>query len=264
MSCMDSEIGKLITLYEFDALSDDDKRKFETHLLSCNHCFRSLYGMSPVVERMREHPEQFMPAVAEREPLWATTKKRFGASVSDWFEAVGRIPALVRIALPVAVTVTVLLFLIIPAEPHLSDLARIEPVPYRPMQMKAGALTTEADRLFEQGMALYTQEDYANAARKLALAVQRDSTDASFHFYSGLCYLLSGGVDVAIAHFQRAIALGGDSVLERAYWYLGNAWLLKGKRDSALEAFRKVAEMEGDYEWEAEEVVGKIEKLSQP
>jgi len=75
----------------------------------------------------------------------------------------------------------------------------------------------------------------------------------------GLCYLLSNHVDPTIEHLQRTIALGGNSVLEKAYWYLGNAWLLKEDRAHVLETFRKVVEMEGDYQWEAKEIVAKIE-----
>lgn len=148
------------------------------------------------------------------------------------------------------------------AQPQPADLARLEPVPYRPLQTKASAFAQESDRLFEEGMAAYVQKNYAGAVQKLTLAARQDSTNAGFHFYLGLCYLLSDSVDPAIAHFQRAIALGGDSILEKAYWYLGNARLLKGERDAALESFRKVVEMEGDYQWEAEELIGKIEGLS--
>lgn len=267
MTCTAPEIGKLITLYEFDQLSDNDKRKFEAHLLSCDYCFQSLYALSPVVERMREDPERFLPAVEEREPaapvwVWVKLKNKIVGVISDGWEAIGRIPFPVRIAIPATATAIVLLLFLLRPAAQLSDFAHIEPVPYRSLQVKSGAAISDAERLFEEGMRSYVQKDYSNAIAKLALAVRQDSTNASFHFYLGLCYLLSESIDPAIAHFQRAIALGGNSVLEKAYWYLGNAWLLKGERVRALEAFRRVLEMEGDYEWEAEEMIGKIEKLS--
>ncbi len=211
---------------------------------------------------MRENPQSFVAAVEELAPRRMTLKEKIGAFFSDWIDTLGRIPAFVRIAIPAAVAVGVLLLVLIRPAAQLADLVRLEPVPYRSLQTKAGTLTKEADRLFEEGMAAYVQKNYAGAVQKLALAAQQDSTNAGFHFYLGLCYLLSDSVDLAIAHFQRAIALGGDSILEKAYWYLGNAWLLKGEREAALETFRKVVEIEGDYQWEAEEIIGKIEGLS--
>lgn len=262
MSCIDPNVGKLITLYEFGELSGEDKRKFETHLLSCDYCFQSLYALSPVVERMRENPERFLAEAKKSKPSWIKLKEQIIALTSDWIETIGRVPAFVQIAIPTAVAVGVLLLVFIRPAAQLADLARLEPVPYRSLQTKAGALPKEADRLFEEGMTAYVQKNYTGAIDKLALAVRQDSTNAGFHFYSGLCYLLSDSVDLAIAHFQRAIALGGGAVLEKAYWYLGNAWLRKGERNAALEAFRKVVEMEGDYQWEAQEIIGKIEELS--
>ncbi len=262
MRCKDREIGKLITLYEFGALSNGDKKKFEAHLLSCDYCFQNLYALSPAIERMLENPERFLAVLAEHEPIGMTLKEKIVAVTSEWIEALGRIPAFVRIAVPTAAAVVVLLLVLIRPDAQLADLARIEPVPYQPLQTKAGAFTKEADRLFEEGMAAYVQKNYANAVQKLALAAQQDSMNAGFHFYLGLCYLLSDSVDLTIAYLQQAIALGGNSVLEKAYWYLGNAWLLKGERDAALEAFRKVVEMEGDYQWEAQEIITKIERLA--
>ncbi|MFQ5632487.1 MAG: tetratricopeptide repeat protein, partial [bacterium] len=244
MNCTEPDIGKLITLYEFDALSGDERRKFESHLLSCDECFQSLYTLSPVVERMRENPERFLPALQKGDSIWAALKEKIVAVARDCKKAIGRMPVPARIAVPATAAITALLFLFWPV-PHLSDLASIEPVPYRPLQVRGGALTGEAVRLFEEGMATYAQNDYAAAAEKLALAVRQDSTNASFHFYLGLCYLLSDSVHSAIEHFQQAIALDGNAVLEKTYWYLGNAWLLKGEREKALEVLRKMVEMEG-------------------
>jgi len=255
MDCTDPKIGELITLYEFDELARDDRRKFEAHLLSCDYCFQNLYALSPVIKRMRGNPRLFL-SILKREPFWRKIKQKIAALMPAI-----RIQRRGWIAIP-ATAIVVLYFLLLRPAPELSDLAHLEPVPYRALQIKSGATTTAAERFFEAGMAAYVQKDYAGAIEQLALAARQDSTNASFHFYLGLCYLLSNHVDPAIEHLQRTIALGGNSVLEKAHWYLGNAWLLKEDRAQALAAFRKVVEMEGDYRWEAEEIIGKIERLS--
>jgi len=252
MNCSDPKIGELITLYEFDGLARDDRRKFEAHLLSCDYCFQNLYALSPVIERMRGNPRLFLSTL-KREPFWREIKQKIAAIMPAI-----RIQRRGWIAIP-ATAIVVLCFLLLRPAPELSDLAHIEPAPYRSLQIKSGAATTAAERFFEAGMAAYVQKDYAGAIKQLALAARQDSTNVIFHFYLGLCYLLSNHVEPAIEHLQRTIALGGNAVLEKAYWYLGNAWLLQEDRAHALEAFQKVADMEGDFQWEAKEIITKIE-----
>ena len=256
MNCSDPKIGELIILYEFEALSGDDKRKFETHLLSCDYCFESLYELAPAMERLRKNPARFLPALA---PRTIKRKALFDGIITAIREFLRPLPPLVRFAIP-AVAVA-LFFLFIRPTTELSDLARLEPLPYRSLQIKSGAATTATERFFEAGMTAYVQKDYAGAIGQLAFAARQDSTNASFHFYLGLCYLLSNQVEPAIEHLQRTIALGGNSVLEKTYWYLGNAWLLQEDRVHALAAFQKVTELEGDYQWEAKAIMDKIEKL---
>jgi len=260
MKCTTPKIGKLSLLYHFDQLSDEERKRFEAHLLECDHCFQETYAFGPVIETMRKDPEPFLAALAKKKPARIPARKPRREFYIGLVEAIGRIPG--RIAIPVAAIAMVLLFLLLRPNAELSDLALIEPVPYHSLQVKSGAEVTDAERLFEEGMAAYVQKDYADAIEKLAVAVNQDSTNAGFHFYLGLCYLLAQNIDPAIAHLQRAVALGGNSVLEKTCWYLGNAWLLKNDRAQALAAFRKVMEIEGDYQWEAEAIIGKIEKLS--
>jgi len=262
MKCIAPKIGKLSLLYHFDQLSNEERKRFEAHLLECDHCFQETYVLGSVTEKMQKDPEPFLAALAKKKPTRVPAIKQRREFHIGLVEAIGRIPALVRIAIPVAAAM-VLLFLLIRPTAELSDLALIEPVPYRSLQIKSGAEATDAERLFEEGMAAYVQKDYASSIEKLVLAIRHDSTNAGFHFYLGLCYLLSDSVDLAIEHLQKTITLDGNPVLEKAYWYLGNAWLLKEDRAQALAAFRKVVEMEGDYEWEAQEIIGKIEKLPQ-
>jgi len=252
MKCINPEFGELITLYEFDKLSREDKRKFEAHLLSCDDCFQNYYELAPVIERIRENPAHFLPALTPK-PWWIRFKESLPRIRFEfnW-----------RYVIPAAAAI-VLFFLLIRPAAELSDLARIEPAPFRSLQVKSGAAASEAEKLFDAGMAAYVEKNYAGAIAKLTAAVQQDSANASFHFYLGLSYLLSHQVDPAIIYFRKTIALGGNSVLEKAYWYLGNAWLLKENRGQALQAFQKVVELEGDYQWEAKEILAKIRVVAE-
>jgi len=249
-SCLSFDDLKSYAEGHFDAIQ-------QNHVMTCSHC-RTL------VQLFKEHLEAKPPTIMETLLAW---RKTISAKIREqwqglWGEGLWAIPRPVLIGISLAFVVA-LFFLLLPhQEKTLAELASIEAVPYQALQIRSGASTGEAERLFEEGMAFYVQKDYSSAITKLALAAQQDSANAGFHFYLGLCYLLADRVDPAIAHLQRTTALGGNSVLEKAYWYLGNAWLLKGERDFAFRAFRKVVEMEGDYQWEAQEIIGKIERLS--
>ena len=54
MSCTDQGIGELIGGYELGLLSDQEKERFEEHLLECQYCFESLYKTAPIAQLIRE------------------------------------------------------------------------------------------------------------------------------------------------------------------------------------------------------------------
>jgi len=54
MTCTNQKTGKLIGGYELGLLSKVEKRRFETHLQDCDHCFQSLYQTAPLAILMRE------------------------------------------------------------------------------------------------------------------------------------------------------------------------------------------------------------------
>lgn len=263
MECIKPEIGNLITLYEFNELSDKQKQEFEEHLLECDYCFQSLYSLAPVVEKMREKPGLFLARFRQRDSVWEKLKKMFLEFTRETIEFFLSIPAIVKILFPVVAAAVVLLLVFLQTSDNLSDLARVEPVPYHPLKIRGEILTGDVNQLFEDGMQAYTQGNYSEAIKKLELAIHQDSNDVKLHFYSGLCYLLLDKVDPAIKHLQRTIDSGDNIFQEKAYWYLGNAWLLKQNAKSALTKFEKVTELEGDYEWRAREMIEKIKKHGQ-
>jgi len=52
MACTDPELGKLIGSYELNLLSDEERKRFEDHVVACDECVKDLYRMAPVVQRM--------------------------------------------------------------------------------------------------------------------------------------------------------------------------------------------------------------------
>lgn len=52
MACTDPELGKLIGSYELGLLSDEERKRFEDHVLTCDECVKDLYRMAPVAQGM--------------------------------------------------------------------------------------------------------------------------------------------------------------------------------------------------------------------
>ncbi len=264
MKCINPAIGKLISRYEFGQLSEEERIAFESHILDCDYCFQSLYEMAPVVELMRQNPQLFIKALTAEEGA------SIGAKVGGiWSELWSRIrKAFAPIPKPVWLTAPIVAVALMVTAIHLtapaknySELARIEPLPYIPIAMRAGEAPAESERLFQRGMKFYAVEKYPEAIGELSLVVMKEPNNAEAHFYLGLCYLLSHQADSAIVRLEKAIEHGGDTFLEKGHWYLGNAYLLQGEGGKALAEFDKVVELAGDYEWEAREIMKEIEEI---
>jgi len=264
MKCIDPDTGKLISLYEFNQLTEEEKKTFEIHLLHCDFCFQSLYEMSPVVDLMRENPQLFLSAL-RFEKRRALGAKVYGAWSELWSrlrKAFAPLPKPVWAIAPIAAIAMILVAVLITRPTrHYSDLARIEPLPYIPIAMRAGEVRDESEKLFKQGMELYEAGKYVEAIGELSLVIEKDPRSAEAHFYLGLCHLLSYMPDSAIVHLEKAVRLGGGSFAEKCHWYLGNALLLEEDGARALEEFKQVAAIEGDYEWLARDVIAEIEKV---
>ena len=54
MSCTNKDIGELIGSYELGLLSEEERRKFENHLVECEFCFQSLYEAAPITNLVRD------------------------------------------------------------------------------------------------------------------------------------------------------------------------------------------------------------------
>lgn len=52
MACTDPELGKLIGSYELNLLSDEERKRFEDHVVACDECVKELYRMAPVAQGM--------------------------------------------------------------------------------------------------------------------------------------------------------------------------------------------------------------------
>lgn len=112
--CKDNEMSRLLHAYELGMIADDDKDRFEAHLLECDVCFN--------------HVKEFLPrgallsASPEIKKLLETSDRESTAAVSMWQRLRRSLwPDAVPPVLKPAVLLTVLLLMLYPAYLGLFD-----------------------------------------------------------------------------------------------------------------------------------------------
>jgi len=260
MKCTDERIGKLIALYEFDQLSDDQKKIFENHIFSCDFCFQNLHELSKVTHKMRERPEEYLAILKQtKQPSFIQLiNKYFNKTFRNFKLLLDSIPIWGRALFPLTVAVAILVIILQPAEKQFSDLAIIEPVQYISLETRGDVQVSSAAQFFERGMDFYKIKDFEPAIEPLSEAINLEPGNAKYYFYLGLTYLLSEQIDAGIEPFNKAIEYGTSTIVEKTHWYLGNIFLIKNQPRDAIIEFQMVIAIEMDYEYRAREMIEKI------
>jgi hypothetical protein len=234
IGCQRPDVGELLSAYEMGLLEDDERALFENHVRECSACLEEVYQMAPVVARLRADSgtmARSLSGAAERPTMLTRCR-------DVWRRWTGT-----RRWAPIGLAAAAMLALVLlwPADrtARLGDLARLEPVAYVRIDTR-GAAGSDASRKFAEGMALYTELQYGEAARVLSDAVHlgegippwRERDQA--RFYLGLSLLLAGRPQPARIHLEQAAAATAPPLAERARWYLAQAALLTDDPGTAL------------------------------
>ena len=239
------------------------------HINNCDYCTRMNTLFSKHLDSQNEVIKKFDEnrRVIDKKFFLKNNKNRIKERFGNILDKLGKIfapvPAPIRLVVPAMLAIVIFVFLFLPLsmkQTKFADLAIIEPVYYQLVEIRAGQANNEAERIFNEGMIFYQENEHEQAIKKLSQVIQLQPDDVNGHFYLGVCYLLTKKANQAILHFQKVIKLNATFLFEKCYWYLGNAYLLEEDGKQALEMFKKVSEMEGDYEWEAMEMIEKINK----
>lgn len=275
MKCIDKRMKKLVSLYQFNMLGEEEKFSVEDHLLECDACFEEVYRLSPAVEIVAEKPEFFLNALQPKvsiamriTSLFKKTTHGISDLAKDIFATMDgwiRKPA-IRILVPATVIALLLVVFVTPIKKNFSDLAIIENASYLALKVRGvidGLSSTQS--IFDQGMKYYQEKNYEQAIPKLNIYVKRKKDDAYGHFYLGVSLLLTDQAKKGIKHLKAATELcekqGKDILLEKCHWYLGNAYLKNSDVDKALKEFRNVIVIGGEFKEDAVNQVMKIEEL---
>ncbi len=279
MKCTNPKFKKLVSLYQFNLLDEQEKIAVEAHLLECEACFEELYLFGPVINLMAEKPECFDEVLKIKPNLLA----RALSSITKWFhaledramsfiQAAGRVVIdlieirTVRILVPATAVAIVLLLILLPSPKRYSDLAIINNASYAPLHFR-GLVNgySAADELLDQGIKLYEQQQYTEAVIKLMEYTRQRDDDPYGHFYAGLSLLHTNEFNDAIGHLKIAANLskkqGKEILLEKCHWFLGNAYLKLNDVNSSLQQLQWVIEIKGQYAADAQKQIERIKAL---
>lgn len=275
MKCTDPKIKKLVSLYQFNLLGEEEKLSVEDHLLECDACFQEVYRLSSAVQIVEDMPEFFLNALQPKE-TYAMRITEFYRKISHTllklmtgiFSKIGewwRKPA-IKILVPATAIAILLLIFIPPDTRKYSDLAIMENVSYLALKLRSFVdEISPTQTLYNQGMKSYQEKNYTEAIHKLSAFVKRKKNDAYGHFYLGVSYLLTDEYKKGIDHLKLASKFsekeGKEILLEKCYWYLGNAYLKTNDIEKALKEFRNVVATGGEFKEDAMKQIVRIEEM---
>lgn len=275
MKCIDPQMKKLVSLYQFNMLGEEEKLSVEDHLLDCDACFEEVYRLSSAVEIVEEKPEFFLNALQPKVTYTMRITNFFKKTIHGLTDLMNSIlstmdewlrkPA-IRILIPVTAVAILLLIFVTPIQKNFSDLAIIENASYLALKVRGFADEfSSTQHLYDQGMKYYQEKNYEHAIQKLNVFVKRKKNNAYGHFYLGVSYLLTDEYKKGIKHLNSACELcqkqGKDILVEKCHWHLGNAYLKINETDKALKEFRNVVVVGGEYKEDAINQMMRIEDL---
>jgi TolA-binding protein len=266
MNCNEVEEREILEAYLLDRLTEPEREEFEKHYFECASCFSQLQTRLALQAELQRQPA--IPARARGAGfrlVWAWAPAFVTVAlllaVGIWWYSSQKQHSSQQVSLPPPKTspeISVPSPPAPPSAPSLEQLARVEPPPYSAIVLRGAE--EEGQEVFRKAMQSYSNKDYAKAIPGLQSAVKANPQAASFNFYLGACYLLTGQTDPAVASFRKTIALGNPAYSEAVHFYLAKAYLKKKEVSPAEQELQKTVRIHGDMEADAQEILRQLSK----
>jgi len=266
MNCKEVDERDILEEYLLDRLTEPEREEFEKHYFECASCFSQLQTRLAVQAELQRQP--VMPARARGagfRVVWAWTPAFVTVALLLavgvwWYSAQKHTPLQQASSSPPTASPEVSVPSTPPSStaPSLEELARVEPPPYSEIVLRGAE--DEGQEAFRTAMQNYSNEDYAKAIPGLRAAVKASPQAASFNFYLGACYLLTGRTAPAIVYLRQTVSLGNPTYSESAHFYLAKAYLKKKEVSAAEEELQKTVQLHGSREREAGEILRQLRK----
>jgi tetratricopeptide (TPR) repeat protein len=264
MNCKEVEERGILEGYLLDRLAESEREEFEKHYFECGVCFSQLQtGLTAQAALQHQPVMQARPRGASLRRTWVWPSAfvpivlLFSAGIW-WYSAQKRQPSQQVASSPPTASPEASVQSQPPSAPSLEELARVTPPPYSAMVLRGAE--DEGQDAFRKAMQFYAKGDYANAIPSLRAEAKASPRTASFNFYLGACYLLTGQTDPAIESFRKTVSLGDPVYSESAHFYLAKAYLRKKEVAGAEDELQKTVRLHGSLETEAGEILRQLRK----
>jgi tetratricopeptide (TPR) repeat protein len=263
MDCRETEERDIVERYLLDRLSESERDEFEQHYFECASCFSRLQIGLTVQAELRH---QLMPAPAGGgflrrvwawTPAFATLALLLVVGIW-WYSARNHQSSQQVSSSPPRANPEVRGQSQPPSPPSLEELARVEPPPYAAVVLRGAE--DETHETFREAMEYYSKGDYASAIPGLRAATKASPQTASFDFYLGACYLLTGQTDSAIESFRKTVSLGNPTYSEQAHFYLAKAYLQRKDVATAEDELQTTVRFGGSMEAKAGDILRQLRK----
>jgi len=131
--------------------------------------------------------------------------------------------------------------------------------PYNNVVINTRSSNAYIDNLLNNALKSYEIKDYRTALGLFQKILDKDSTNITSNFYSGISNLEINEYKKANKNFVRVLNHKNNLFIEQAEWYLGFCYLMTNERDNAIKQFSTIARGNSFYKVKAREILNRLE-----
>ncbi|MCT4603817.1 MAG: hypothetical protein N4A59_13080 [Marinifilum sp.] len=132
---------------------------------------------------------------------------------------------------------------------------------YKPYNVVMNTRSPDAniDNMLVTALKSYEARDYHTALKLFRQILDKDSTNITSNFYSGISNLEISEYHKANKNFTRVLRHKNNLFIEQSEWYLGFCYLMTNERDKAIKQFNSIAKGNSFYRTKAKEILSRLE-----
>lgn len=132
---------------------------------------------------------------------------------------------------------------------------------YKPYNvvMNTRSADVNIDNMLVTALKSYEARNYGKALVLFQQILDKDSTNITSNFYSGISNMEISEYNKANKNFTRVLRDKNNLFIEQSEWYLGFCYLMTNERDKAIKQFNTIAKGNSFYKAKAQEILNKLE-----
>lgn len=132
---------------------------------------------------------------------------------------------------------------------------------YKPYNVVLNTRSSDVmiDNLLVTALKSYETKDYRTALTLFKKILDKDSTNITGNFYSGISNIEINEYSKANTNFTRVLKHKNNLFIEQSEWYLGFCYLMTNEKEKALKQFHIIAQGNSFYKTKAVEIINRLE-----